>query len=890
LNAGRDKEEAYHNEFENYSDEGCAWIESDNAFSSWASDSTDPGVLLMLGDVGCGKTITTVHVVKLLHEKHPIVCCYFCRDDHSTTDLGNIYRSLLWQLLRQKPDLKYGFYQWHNNSNSPIEPGRSQKQLREFLSVSILSSATRIFLVLDSLDECEGKNRNHLLELIQELLQKGARLKVFLTSRYGHEPTSILWHNTTKVELRPSMQRDQAIAKYLVAKSSLPTELHETAAREIAARAEGSAIWLRIASEYIQKTHAITTAGLHEALKRLPSSAAGLAELYFKLFERACEGLAENYTLLQAALETLAVSRRPLSLDELVCALTLGMEDTGVIATISDLEREAPAVDVLNFVRPFVSTAELRVGGSTVLRLVHQSLRELILWGPPESWHSIGRRRPGRQLQQRNERLTELNTRLLRSCIKYLLLNDCEEMKLVAGIRDQDDDDGLMHLGADIFDDSDSQRSIHGNTRSDRYFDPAELGLGHFFAYAASFWTSHFSDVTDELRPHAADLLTLCRPGSQRLSNWVYQWHRPNGTQTSESPEVVHAVDLDPLVVTAMFGPAASLVDLMLTCHLRPPEFVLDSVWKALRELNGRNEVKVILEFVKHDQIGPILRHPAVFEHLTGGVDWRARDTPDWQEVFCVLTKALREELLKSGNKILCLAARRGCLVLVKQLFEAADQDSVLKSAILCIDMKGKGTGNSQVGLDQHQSIGQAAWESHAEVVRFLCEQDGTQHHLHYVNHAGHTVFHQWARRHDPEVFGILYRHWPEGMRLKDNGDDGPIIEAMWQFSGPEEELIGLLRVLRAESGIDLSGKHDRPSMTPLLVAARLAKVEVSRFLITECSADIYSLLGVDPETSTPFLRVSVSLPGDQGLHGEEELRRELCSLLPLALLASSLV
>jgi len=53
--------------------------------------------------------------------------------------------------------------------NFSIEPDRCQKQLREFLSAAILSSSTRIFLVLDSLDECEQGTRNQLLELLEEL-------------------------------------------------------------------------------------------------------------------------------------------------------------------------------------------------------------------------------------------------------------------------------------------------------------------------------------------------------------------------------------------------------------------------------------------------------------------------------------------------------------------------------------------------------------------------------------------------------------------------------------------------------------------------------------------------------------------------------------------------
>ncbi|KAH6855513.1 hypothetical protein B0I37DRAFT_365063 [Chaetomium sp. MPI-CAGE-AT-0009] len=864
-----DREKAHHSEFEHYSDEACAWIKSEEGFSSWLADSTDSGVLLMLGDMGCGKTITAAYVVKLLSEMGRTVCRYFCRNDHSTADLGNIYRSLLWQLLRQKPALKLSFYHWKTSSNSYIEPDRSPKQLGEFLSTVIISSSADVFIILDSLDECEVASRHSLLELFRELHRKGARIKVFLTSRYGYDPAFVLQCDITRIALRSSRFRDRAIAKFLVERSSLPSLLHETAVEELAERAEGSAIWLRIALEYIQKTHALNAIGLNAALKRLPSSAAGLAELYFNLFNESCEGLLENHTLLQTALEILAVSRRPLSLDELVCAITLDMDDVGDITTVSDLESKAPAVDVLSFLRPFVSTVELGVQGSSVVRLLHQS------------WPLVGK--PGNQSQeQRSKRSTELNTRLLRSCIKYLLLDDCEKMKLIASLEEEDDEGGFAHLGPDLFDDdSDTDQGALVSSRG-RYFDPAKLGLGRFFAYAASFWTAHFPDVVDDRRPQLADLMALCRPRSQRLLNWVYQWHRPNCTRTSEPSRVIYAIDLDPLVVTAMFGPAATLVDLLLTSHLSPPEFIVDSVWAALRELSRRDEANLITKFVKHDKIGPILCHLAFFEYVTGGFDWQTRDTRDWQELFGVSIKAQREKLLQSANKILCLAARRGCLVLVRELFDAANQDPALRLALLSTDANGTSDWNWEGALDMHQSIGQAAWEGHAEVVRFLCEQPGTLPHLHYVNHGGHTVFHQWARRHDPEVFRILHRHWPEGILLKDNNGDSPVIELMWQFNQSEERLILLLQQLHTEFGVDLSGKEDVQFMTPLLVAARVAKIKVSRFLILNCSADIYSLVGCDEATSRPFLRTNVSLPGDQKGH-EEKLLKELCSFLPLA-------
>jgi len=97
------------------------------------------------------------------------------------------------------------------------------------------------------------------------------------------------------------------------------------------------------------------------------------------------------------------------------------------------------------------------------------------------------------------------------------------EFYQVAGKVDSDEA-CLLALGGPPFDDTDSDTNsneVNAQTPNSATstlsrppsadFDPSTLGFGHFFAYAAAYWTDHSSDVTPERRPDTHQLATLCQ-------------------------------------------------------------------------------------------------------------------------------------------------------------------------------------------------------------------------------------------------------------------------------------------------------------------------------------------------------------------------------------------
>ncbi|KAL6855649.1 hypothetical protein J3F83DRAFT_753812 [Trichoderma novae-zelandiae] len=871
LDIHRENEIAYHNELKRRADEACSWITFNDQFSYWRLNSRDSSLLALFGDMGCGKTITTAYVVDTLSQGQ-LVCSYYCKDDQETTKLGNIYRSLIWQLLRRKPDLKARFSSWYKTaeSRSQVNPTQSDEKLREFLFDAISSSKQCIFIVLDGLDECESYSQKQILSLFRDLLKGEARLKVFISSRYDDDVEKALPPGASRIELGWSQERDRIIASYLASQLNIPERTRGRVVDELAQRADGCAIWLRISLEYIGKLRIQNEKGLETALKRLPSSN-GLAELYWTLFEKVCSGLPENGEYLQRALETLAVARRPLSSDELAYAVFIEINDEGP-TTMAELEDNAHSVNLLDLIRPFISITTVGDEKHAQLRLVHQSLKELILQAPPSSWSLVGKSGWKNQAVQRKG---ELNGHLLKRCIQYLLFDECGEISLYSAITDASDDVDFFAIGG-ILDDDEAPTELGQD------FDPFELGLGSFFTYAAGSWTTHFADALQDLWPSPTEFIALCSTGSQRLENWVEQWKRPNNSRRTESILGEVTTQLDPLVVAAIFGPAAYMASL-LKCDLQSPDFRPDSVWVAIKHLVEGNRISAIEQLLKDKSLGSILCCTAFFYEVVLG--WTKSDrltgnaAKEWEDIFNHLIRALREDLLEEGNEILCQAARNGCLVLVKKIFEVSEHDPELRRAIMVGDRSQMSDWRG--GLATHQSIGEAAYEGHVEIVRFLCQQPGIEPHLRHVNKHGHTVFHQAARRGDREIMLILIQRWPEGVNVKNNLNDNPLGDFIFHRITGEPKAVETLKAMLSTGTIDATGLNDDPGYSPLCTAIRKGDIALCRTLIVEGSADMACAVGVDTETGKPFLTKDVKT--QETLEAQEAMLKELCSLLPLA-------
>ncbi|KAK3311403.1 uncharacterized protein B0T15DRAFT_490017 [Chaetomium strumarium] len=886
---------SYRNDLKRRADDACSWIISDDSFSVWVN-SRESSLLALFGNMGFGKTMTTAFVADTLEQRHLTVCDYYCKDEQETTKLGNIYRNILAQILRQKPSLKRRFGDWYDNeSTRGTDPTHFDDKLRKLLYELISSFSTPLFIVLDALDECEAGPRKELLSLFGELMRDNARLKVFVSSRYNDAVEDDLPSKfTTRIELHPTQDRDRAIAAYLIANTNVPVAFHSRVVEELASRADGSAIWLKIAIAYVAASRIKSSEGLRIALNRL-SSSKGLTELYGNLFSKTCE-ISDNEALLGSALEILAVARRPLTEEELAYAVFTPVDEDAV--TLSDLGKLASSIDLLSLVRPFVTATEGEGGKSTRLRLLHQSLKDLLLTAPPSEWCSakeVATRKKG-------ARTAELEANLLQRCIENLLFEECGESSLYPDPESEVVSPGRPELspellaGFDIFGEDEET----SDSRSPSVVDPSQLGFGSFFAYAAVYWTSHLSEVSPERRPDARKLIDLCRKGSVRLENWVEQWRRPSGYYIPErdlpfrSFEYVEvssgtflgvtlAHSVDPLVVTALFGPVESVTDLLsIDASISP--VTQNSAWTYAGILLRRHYYSALKLLIRHTALKSTLCSAkffyAVLDRLNDGEESHTI-RPELEEFIEYLISELREDLLDFGNGLFCRTAELGCLIMIRMLWSAAEKDAELRQALLTPTAGHRGRKESYY---HHQSIGLAACNGHADVVRFLCQQPELEPHLRYINGAGLTVFHQAMRLLNEEVLVTLTRHWPEGVNIRDKDGSTPLCRFIDdRHRSDEDRVITFTRIFLHQGKADATGRDDIPGESPLCIAVRRGHVALMRILVVEGGADVAQVVTIDEATGRPALVKDIQTYDDDAEGLRDRMLKELCSLLPLA-------
>jgi hypothetical protein len=172
-----------------------------------------------------------------------------------------------------------------------------------------------------------------------------------------------------------------------------------------------------------------------------------LSQLYRKLFETAEGGESKNATVIEYALETVAISGRLLTLGELTYAVTIRMEGGRIFGLSNFEDHMMSATGLRQLINPFVSFAGPTA--NPTVRIVHQSLKELIVGEAFAEWGNQ-KKVTKDMVEQRQARL---HSSLLECCIKYMLLDDLQTKDLfpedkLEALERQEDGNMLLHISA----------------------------------------------------------------------------------------------------------------------------------------------------------------------------------------------------------------------------------------------------------------------------------------------------------------------------------------------------------------------------------------------------------------------------------------------------------
>ncbi|KAJ6482444.1 hypothetical protein C8R45DRAFT_302541 [Mycena sanguinolenta] len=201
----------------------------------WSSKTdSKSGVLWLHGPAGAGKSAIAQSLCQKLEAYHRLGASFFFKRGHPSRGLGNkLFPTLAYQLALCKPELKETISRIVEDNPSIV--GRSlSTQLRKLIIEPCQAIRHTLVLIIDGLDECEGKEiQCEILRSIGSAIREGPLpLRVFIASRpepHIHEIfTSALRGIHCSINIEQSFDD---VRTYLLDEFARIREPHETMAR-----------------------------------------------------------------------------------------------------------------------------------------------------------------------------------------------------------------------------------------------------------------------------------------------------------------------------------------------------------------------------------------------------------------------------------------------------------------------------------------------------------------------------------------------------------------------------------------------------------------------------------------------------------------------------------
>ncbi|MCJ1435357.1 hypothetical protein MMC27_004729 [Xylographa pallens] len=820
-------------------DQACKFLLVDANFINWY-DASDSQQLVILGDMGCGKSVAMAFLVDELirRNKHqlpqPKICYYYCQDDE-TGHAIHIFSALTLALLEQLSGLKKTFYEWYKQNQAAgfLEPATNIRKLEEFLQKVLGTLDRPLFVVIDGLDECDRASRNSLLKLLKVLSQETPRLKVILSTRPQEEILEQL-DEMARIELGSDIQRDGIIVKQTVERQLyyLSEDVRALVIDRTTRLAQGSAIWTRMVVELIEVRGIRALGPMQLFLEEIPLPRQ-LSKLYFTLLTRSTSNDSGNQELASNALKILAVARRPLSILELAWAVALSTAQQKV-TTAAALDKLVDNQRLMSMIQPFITRIDFNNIRKRQVRLIHQSVKEFIIAELTWSWPS----REGLIIPTATDqasidyRIESLEMGILNICIRYLLLNEIGNTDLFS-----EEQVAIEELPQeiDLFDD-------HGEpVEYDPYctwetfeentirYDPTERGFGEFFVYASCYWLEHFGAITVEPFPDLASIESLCQAGSTRLYNWTKQNCRSDCAIKARFP--FDSVLYDPLSVTALYGSKAMLHNMLKNSDFDMAQFLPRPATGAADQVILWGDLSRLRILFLEDKFKHELQNLDFFRLVLREWSGPSKRRHGWELVFDLVDHVSNTMVQEQwGNELLCMAASAGCIPIIKRLMIRAQHQPELRTELL------RGVQRDQqppsFGKSVHQSIGEAVLGNHVDVVEYLLGEKGTEAHLQHLNSRGENVLHLASRLCNPAMFRLLVPHFQGGMRQTDAQGDTVLVRIITSSSDARDRCASA-RILLLQGNANSDSRFWTEQQDPLRIAVRLGDLDMCHLLIS---------------------------------------------------------
>ncbi|KAF2798744.1 ankyrin, partial [Melanomma pulvis-pyrius CBS 109.77] len=348
------------------------WLLHTNEFNTWLNQKGQ--TLLCTGIPGAGKTILTAIVVNHLKNQYAgdltigiayIYCNYRRQDEQEAEDL---LLSLLKQFVQEQqhlPECVKDLYGRHNPKRTRPSLGEIEEAL-----LSVATCLSRVFIVVDALDECNASDngRNQFLSTVLDLQSKtGAN--IFTTSRINKDITK-RFENALSLQIRA---KEEDVECYLdgqmllLQSDILDHDLRVKVKRDVVQAVDGMFL---LAQLHMNTLKVQPTKGhIKEVLQHIGKGIDGLDSTYKQAMERIEDQGKPTRELANSILGWIIHAKRPLSTVELQHALAIRPHTKWLDADY------LPSAHVLRSVCAGLVTVD---EDSDIIRLVHYTTQQYL--------------------------------------------------------------------------------------------------------------------------------------------------------------------------------------------------------------------------------------------------------------------------------------------------------------------------------------------------------------------------------------------------------------------------------------------------------------------------------------------------------------------------------
>ncbi|KAI2617638.1 hypothetical protein GGS26DRAFT_403231 [Hypomontagnella submonticulosa] len=299
------------------------WFLSCESYRDWVDGMNQ--ILFCPGNPGAGKTILTSIVVDDLEEKFDgdstvgIAYVYCNYNSEETQKPKDLISSLLKQLLLRQPSLLRNIQALYDKHKQ----GQRRPTLDEIFKIleTVANGFSRVFLIVDALDEYQSSSRGEFLEKIS-CLRAGSRTNIFATSRPIPEIEKALPDKLT-VEVQAT---EDDILKYLSGRlAKLPRvvsgnkDLQDKITSSIVEAADG--VFLLAQFHFATLLEQDTINDIKEVLQNLATGIDAYKTIYDDAMERIVGQSEKKRKRAKQILSWVTFARRLLTEDELQHAL-----------------------------------------------------------------------------------------------------------------------------------------------------------------------------------------------------------------------------------------------------------------------------------------------------------------------------------------------------------------------------------------------------------------------------------------------------------------------------------------------------------------------------------------------------------------------------------------